>query len=141
LKLIVRDYDLTSFGRDPQGRTLQSLNEPFGFFLFPLSSFRKQAFFGTSVKQITPLPRGSFKLCGERGIRTPGTLLRYTRFPGVPVKPLLHLSFIIAYGLKNRGAKYKNIFIKRPVKRFLPRARYLKTGLLFLLKNTFRADA
>ncbi len=30
---------------------------------------------------------------GERGIRTPGTLLRYTRFPGVPVKPLLHLSF------------------------------------------------
>ncbi len=32
--------------------------------------------------------------CGEGGIRTPGTLLRYTRFPGVPVKPLLHLSLI-----------------------------------------------
>ncbi len=31
-------------------------------------------------------------VCGEKGIRTPGTLLRYTRFPGVPVKPLLHLS-------------------------------------------------
>ena len=30
--------------------------------------------------------------CGERGIRTPGTLLRYTRFPGEPVQPLLHLS-------------------------------------------------
>lgn len=30
---------------------------------------------------------------GERGIRTLGTLLRYTRFPGVPVQPLLHLSF------------------------------------------------
>ena len=34
------------------------------------------------------------ELCGERGIRTLGTLLRYTRFPGVPVKPLLHLSVI-----------------------------------------------
>ena len=32
--------------------------------------------------------------CGEGGIRTLGTLLRYTRFPGVPVKPLLHLSVI-----------------------------------------------
>jgi hypothetical protein len=30
--------------------------------------------------------------CGERGIRTLGTLLRYTRFPGEPVQPLLHLS-------------------------------------------------
>src|SRR5205085_968560 len=28
---------------------------------------------------------------GERGIRTLDTL-RYTRFPGVPVQPLLHLS-------------------------------------------------
>ena len=35
---------------------------------------------------------GSDMVCGEKGIRTPGTLLRYTRFPGVPVKPLLHLS-------------------------------------------------
>ena len=30
--------------------------------------------------------------CGERGIRTPDTLLAYTRFPGVPLKPLEHLS-------------------------------------------------
>ena len=29
---------------------------------------------------------------GERGIRTPDTLLTYTRFPGVPLKPLEHLS-------------------------------------------------
>ena len=35
---------------------------------------------------------GSNPECGERGIRTPGTLLEYTRFPGGPVKPLLHLS-------------------------------------------------
>ncbi len=41
-------------------------------------------------------------VCGERGIRTPGTLLKYTRFPGVPIKPLLHLS-------KN-GAIYKNFY-------------------------------
>ncbi|MDE5740016.1 MAG: hypothetical protein K2H92_06870, partial [Bacteroidaceae bacterium] len=25
--------------------------------------------------------------CGERGIRTPDTLLAYTRFPGVPLQP------------------------------------------------------
>ena len=33
-----------------------------------------------------------FFFCGERGIRTPDTLMRYTRFPGEPVQPLLHLS-------------------------------------------------
>ena len=29
---------------------------------------------------------------GERGIRTPGGLLTHTRFPGVRLKPLIHLS-------------------------------------------------
>ena len=54
---------------------------------------------------------GVIWFCGERGIRTPGTLLRYTRFPGVPVKPLLHLSLfqVLSY-LKIGGANYKNIF-------------------------------
>ncbi len=33
--------------------------------------------------------------CGERGIRTPDTLLGYTRFPGERLKPLGHLSFIL----------------------------------------------
>lgn len=31
---------------------------------------------------------------GERGIRTPDTLLAYMRFPGAPLKPLEHLSFL-----------------------------------------------
>ena len=30
---------------------------------------------------------------GESGIRTRDTLLAYTRFPGVPLQPLEHLSF------------------------------------------------
>ena len=30
--------------------------------------------------------------CGGRGIRTPDTLLTYTRFPGVPLQPLEHHS-------------------------------------------------
>ena len=34
-----------------------------------------------------------FSLCGETGIRTPETLLEFTRFPGVPLQPLEHLSF------------------------------------------------
>lgn len=33
-----------------------------------------------------------FPVCGEKEIRTPDTLLEYTRFPGVPLKPLEHLS-------------------------------------------------
>ena len=39
--------------------------------------------------------------CGETGIRTPDTLLGYTRFPGVPLQPLEHLSFS---GRKSRGS-------------------------------------
>ena len=35
--------------------------------------------------------------CGETGIRTPETLLEFTRFPGVPLQPLEHLSFIWLY--------------------------------------------
>ena len=33
-----------------------------------------------------------FFFCGKKGIRTPDTLLTYTRFPGVPLQPLEHLS-------------------------------------------------
>jgi hypothetical protein len=79
-------------------------------------TFTKHVLFGPSKnKTIHRLADGLFWLCGERGIRTPGTLLRYTRFPGVPVKPLLHLSFLMHQVLKNRGANYKNIFTKRSV--------------------------
>ena len=40
-----------------------------------------------------PSPACSKILCGETGIRTPETLLEFTRFPGVPLQPLEHLSF------------------------------------------------
>ncbi len=33
-------------------------------------------------------------ICGEGGIRTRDTLLRYTHFPGVLLQPLGHLSFL-----------------------------------------------
>ena len=36
--------------------------------------------------------------CGVRGIRTPDTLLGYTRFPGVPLQPLEHHSVIAHFG-------------------------------------------
>ena len=32
---------------------------------------------------------------GERGIRTPDTLLTYTHFPGVRIRPLCHLSGLV----------------------------------------------
>ena len=37
-----------------------------------------------------------FSFCGKKGIRTPDTLLTYTRFPGVPLQPLEHLSKVLA---------------------------------------------
>ena len=44
------------------------------------------------------------KLSGKDGIRTRDTLLTYTRFPGVPLQPLEHLSLI-------RVQRYNNIFV------------------------------
>ena len=35
-----------------------------------------------------------YSISGENGIRTRDTLLAYTRFPGVPLQPLEHLSFV-----------------------------------------------
>ena len=37
----------------------------------------------------------SFRSGGKGGIRTHGTLLRYTAFPVLPVQPLLHLSIAV----------------------------------------------
>jgi hypothetical protein len=100
-------------------------------FIVPLS---KQALNGNPENKKPPRRSrrgGLLWLCGERGIRTPGTLLRYTRFPGVPIKPLLHLSLrppklsltdeaLVKSAakeenksstlLKNSGANYENIF-------------------------------
>ena len=51
-------------------------------------------------KKPKPLQMQRFRLlvpCGERGIRTPDTLLRYTHFPGALLKPLGHLSLSQIY--------------------------------------------
>ena len=42
-----------------------------------------------------------FICCGENEIRTRDTLLAYTRFPGVPLQPLEHLSFRVSGGKSN----------------------------------------
>ena len=39
--------------------------------------------------------------CGKEGIRTPETLLTFTRFPGGPVQPLLHLSVFRMTNIEN----------------------------------------
>ena len=47
----------------------------------------------TALCEKSPALRAELQIvCGEREIRTPDTLLGYTRFPGVPLKPLEHLS-------------------------------------------------
>ena len=40
--------------------------------------------------------------CGETEIRTRDTLLEYTRFPGVPLKPLEHLSNTVRKSLSGK---------------------------------------
>ena len=47
-------------------------------------------------------------VCGERGIRTPEPLLTVTRFPGVPLQPLEHLSLAVVFALA--AAKLRLIF-------------------------------
>ena len=42
-----------------------------------------------------------FICCGENEIRTRDTLLAYTRFPGVPLQPLEHLSLWVSGGKSN----------------------------------------
>ena len=44
---------------------------------------------------------------GERGIRTPDTLLAYTRFPGGPLQPLGHLSDQISLSNTNQKSIFK----------------------------------
>ena len=46
-------------------------------------------------RKATPLRGAGFINCGEWGIRTPDTLLEYTRFPSVRLKPLGQLSLTI----------------------------------------------
>ena len=48
------------------------------------------------LKVLVRLPSVFVRLFrGEEGIRTPGTLLEFTRFPSVPLKPLEHLSVCV----------------------------------------------
>jgi hypothetical protein len=52
---------------------MQSLNNPPGFYLFSLSLPESKLSDGFG-KINNPAIAGLFKLCGERGIRTPGTV-------------------------------------------------------------------
>ena len=48
---------------------------------------------------------------GEGGIRTPGTLLRYTVFPGLHLKPLGHFSSVLYSSLSsNQNRSISNIW-------------------------------
>ena len=60
---------------------------------------------------LLPLRGGFCKFGGERGIRTPDTLLGYTRFPGGPVQPLLHLSFFPIVFIGRWGCKSSNFWL------------------------------
>ena len=68
----------------------------------------------------------SFLHCGKEGIRTPGTVLPYIRFPSVPLKPLEHLSSVIL-----RLQRYK-IFLD------LQNTVFIICGLYFIvIRNSF----
>ena len=90
---------------------------------------RKQAFDGPETKnsRLLSQPAAVPSSCGESEIRTRDTLLGYTRFPGVPLQPLEHLSntYPGPFG-QNRTAKViifsgsastgGSIFLRRAIK-------------------------
>ena len=69
---------------------------------------------------------------GETGIRTPETLLTFTRFPGVPLQPLEHLSF---FNSKNALRTMHNAFRLQKYLFFIRVAHYL--GKNFSLQCPF----
>ena len=64
--------------------------------LFAARPLRKQAFDGPGIKKAPQLRCGAILVCGESEIRTREPLLTTTRFPGVPLQPLEHLSSLVA---------------------------------------------
>ena len=72
--------------------------------VFFIGSRWELAHIPTTNKKTTDFSVGCYE-SGKEGIRTPETLLTFTRFPGGPVQPLLHLSFL-------RSAKIEYIFDK-----------------------------
>ena len=65
----------------------------FASFCFSGTRFQKRASDARPEKQNPPPFVGGFiLLCGEKGIRTLGTLVGYIRFPSVHLRPLGHLS-------------------------------------------------
>ena len=83
--------------RDPVGGELQPKTKmaPFGRIFFTCQpSLKPPSGMARMAREKNSLRKRRlfwFLVGGERGIRTLDTL-RYTRFPGVPVQPLLHLS-------------------------------------------------
>jgi hypothetical protein len=113
-----------TFG-DPLGENLTSpyyyltrcTRKVFLFYICPLSCKHGSSICKIKIPQF---PAGVIWICGERGIRTPGTLLRYTRFPGVPVKPLLHLSLFQVLWNLNWRRKLQKYFYKRSCQEISP---------------------
>ena len=87
---------------------------------------------GSNPTPLSKLLSLILELCGERGIRTLGTLAGYTRFPGVPVQPLLHLSELSAF-----LHPYTQTLLSAVSYKNLPSiCLYLNTLLNFAAKNT-----
>ena len=51
---------------------------------------------------------------GESGIRTHGTLLAYTRFPGVHLRPLGHLSCTVMSLLRKCEGAQLSLYFRSP---------------------------
>ena len=74
--------------------------------------------------------------CGETGIRTPETLLEFTRFPGVPLQPLEHLSYAhLCACFTNRLQRY---YIFRKYARVCER--FLQFFVILCRKGLSRCD-
>lgn len=80
------------------------------------------------------LVRPFLLFCGKKGIRTPETLLGFTRFPGGPVQPLLHLS-----GFEGKNRQTFPILQMPPP--FFRRGGAAAEGIVRIGRCRLRADA
>ena len=82
-------------GCDPWWGTLQTFKLTLRVIFIWSSAFMKASFQQLLPQIKTPADAGvGLKVCGERGIRTPGTLIRYASLANWWIKPLSHLSRI-----------------------------------------------
>ena len=71
------------------------------------------------------------KVCGETGIRTPETLLEFTRFPGVPLQPLEHLFQACLFNHSSISPSRKSATYQNRLQNYYKKSIYARNNVFF----------